>query len=162
MQVDGAALQRLAASRQTPPSHKHVAWLLDVLEQPSCSADAAEPALTLLARWARQQSMQQPQARQHELLARAAAAAQRLVDPDAAQAGRFGPQVAAACLLVLGRVAAAHPAVAEDAAEAVGTALLGGQLGTAQASSASDAAAAVASLLPTLLVSMPLPAAALG
>lgn len=117
--------------------------------------------MALLARWARQQSLQPPQTRQHALLSRAATAAKRLLEPAAAPPRASGPQVAAACVLVLGSVAAAAagPAVAEDAAGAVGTALLGGQLGIAHVSAASDVAAAVASLLFHLLVSMPVPAA---
>lgn len=152
-----AALKQLADSRQTPPSPQHVAWLLDVLDAPACSAASALHALALLARWARQQSMQPPQARQHELLRRVAASAQRLLGPTSGLlGGAGGPQLAAACVLVLGNVAAAATdlTVIEDAAEAVGTALLCGQLGAAEARATSDAAAAVGALLPSLLVSV--------
>lgn len=146
-----AALQELAAARHTPPSPQHATQLLDIIEEPTCSAAALVPALTLLARWARQQGLQPAAARHPAGVQRAVTTARRLL----LTAADVQPSVAASCLLLLGAAATAltEAAAVAEVTEAVGAALLCGQLGAPKPATAGDAAAAVGSLLPHLLVS---------
>lgn len=146
-----AALTALAAARQVPKDPQQVQLLLGIVQQQASAPDAAIlPTLTLLTRWARQQALQRAAARDAALLRSVAAAGQRLVQPDTNQ-----PRLAAACLLLLASVAAAtpDPEMVDGLAEAVGSALLGPQLGAPEPTTAAEAMAAVGTLLPCLMVS---------
>lgn len=158
VQTAAAAVAALAASRAAPPGPSHVAALLG-LAQPGSPTVVLLPTLTLLSRWARQQSLQPAAARQPDLLHGAAAAAQDLLANRLAAASAEQARVAAACLLLLGSVgpAATEEGEAEALAHAVGAALVGGRLVKPEAATAADAMAAVGSLLPCLLVSAGLP-----
>lgn len=151
-----AAERRPSARAVQGAGGDDVARLLALLQAPESPLEVLLPVLKQLARWARQQGLQPPAARDAAALSQAVAAGRCLMAASPLHhAAEQQQQLAAACMLLLGSTAAAapSPAVLDDIAEAVGSALLGPQLGAPQPDTAAQAMAAVGSLLPCLLVS---------
>lgn len=149
-----ASLAKLVEARQTP-TQQQAALLLDTVQRPGAPPAHLLPALALLARWARQQALQPAAGRDAQLLQRASAAGQALLDHLGTAPAPEQPLIAASCLLLLSSAAAAatQPGSEDEAVEAVGSALLDGRLGVPVPSTAADAMAAVGTLLPCVEVS---------